>query len=148
MCRKCNLKLLKKKLYRFVGLSLRHQYNYTGTTLRLNPFLKFSKQHYSLKSLMDSKFTWPSESKPSIWLRSSISVLCISRSADVPSENLRPPKHMNINRISASFTWASSLWVECIEQTVSTRMNLINFIWQNTNPQHFWSGLSSLHQPM
>lgn len=35
--------------------------------------------------------TCPRESKPSIWLRSSINVRWISLSAEVPSENLRPP---------------------------------------------------------
>lgn len=36
--------------------------------------------------------TCPRESKPSIWFRSSIKVRWISRSAEVPSENRRPPK--------------------------------------------------------
>lgn len=37
--------------------------------------------------------TCPRASNPSIWFRSSISVLWISLSADVPSENLLPPEH-------------------------------------------------------
>lgn len=41
-------------------------------------------------------FTRPNVSNPSIWLSSSINVLWISRSADVPSENRRAPTNKTL----------------------------------------------------
>ena len=49
------------------------------------------KQYEQISTYQITKFTFPSSSNPSSWLRSSINVRWISRSALVPSLNLRPP---------------------------------------------------------
>ena len=49
--------------------------------------------------------TCPRASNPSIWFRSSISVLWISLSADVPSENLLPPEKIYTNSSVFETAW-------------------------------------------
>lgn len=60
-------------------------------TLVFAACIKIPRKLYEQISTYTIKFTFPSSSNPSSWLRSSISVRWISRSALVPSLNLRPP---------------------------------------------------------
>lgn len=59
-------------------------------------------------------FTWPSLSNPSIWFSSSISVRWISRSAEVPSENRRPPI-ASISSMKMIQGWWSRAYAACVQ---------------------------------